>query len=479
MARPKTTPLARGVRAGGGGPGAGAGIGRGRRKGGREPRPPRDRAVLPAWTWGYVAFRLGDGASSGLIALAIILHYELPLWALALTTAAMNLAGVPAAFLWGTLVDRGVDRRALVVAGFTVASGAMLLLAFLPAFPLFVLGGILYTVFGVATSPAASTMVLQGVERKRWSLHTGSLSRRTGSAFVLGMSASVVLGLTHHLDLPAMFAASATTGLMAALIAWRTLPNQRHQPPLPHEPAYDAKVVREGVRHFERPVYFPGRLRHVPTLAGISAALRDPARLWPIGYAVTFMGSVAFFTSYPGVLHDELLVPAGMVLLAQSPSHILSPLSYPWAGRHGTRVGESLGVLRGSLLRTFAVPLMCLLVVGVGRPGLPALMVLHGVMGLSFALIQVNGPILLAQVHPGGRGQGVGTYHAAVGTGTLLGALVAFFLLRLYPYQVSYLFSVTMTFLGGLCLYFAHKRWVRVSGTPSTTLAQSAPPQPT
>ncbi|HJQ93304.1 MAG TPA: MFS transporter, partial [Candidatus Thermoplasmatota archaeon] len=422
---------------------------------------PRDRAVLPAWSWAYVAFRLGDGVSSALVPLAVVLHYDLPLWALALTTAAMNLAGVPAVFLWGTLVDRGIDRRALVVGGFSVAAAAMALLAALPPFPLFVVGGILYTVFGVATSPAASTMVLQGVERSRWSLHTGSLSRRTGSAFVLGMTASVVLGLTRQLDLSAAFAATASTGLMAALIAWRTLPV--YQPPLPHDTDYDARVVREGARRFERPVYFPGRLRHIPSLSGVAAALRDPARLWPLGYTMTFMGSVAFFTSYPGVLANELLVPAGLVLLAQAPSHILSPLSYPWAGRHGIRVGESLGVVRGSILRTLAIPLMCILVAGVGAPSFPALMVLHGVMGLSFALIQVNGPILLAQVHPGGRGQGVGTYHAAVGTGTLLGALVAYFLLRFYPYPVSYVFSVAMTVLGGACLYLAHRRWVKAS----------------
>ena len=434
---------------------------------------PRDRAALPAWSWAYVAFRLGDGASSALIALAVVLHYDLPLWALALTTAAMNLAGVPAAFLWGTLVDRGIDRRALVVGGFAVASAAMVLLATLPVFPLFVLGGILYTVFGVATSPAASTMVLQGVERKRWSLHTGSLSRRTGSAFVIGMSASVVLGLTDQLDLSAMFAASASTGVMAALIAWRTLPV--YQPPLPHDTAYDPKVVREGVRRFERAVYFPSRLRHMPSLRGVAAALRNPARLWPLGYTLTFMGSVAFFTSYPGVLANELLVPAGLVLLAQAPSHIMTPLTYPWAARHGIHVGESLGIVRGSLLRTVAIPLMCVLVIGLGAASLPALMVLHAVMGLSFALIQMNGPILLAQVHPGGRGQGVGTYHAAVGTGTLLGALVAFVLLRFYPYPVSYVFSVAMTLLGGFCLYTAHKRWVRATKVP----AALTPPQST
>lgn len=427
----------------------------------------RPRVPLPGWSWAYVAFRLGDGASSSLIPLAVVVHYQLPLWALALTTAAMNLAGVPAAFLWGTLVDRGVDRRRLVVGGFSVAALAMAWMATLPPFPGFVAGGIAYTAFGVATAPAASTMVLQGVPRDRWSLHTSALSRRTGFAFLTGLGTSVLLGLAHRVEFSGLFAATATTSAGAALLAWRTLPHW--QPALPHEPDYDPKVVRSSARKFERPVYFPGRLRYVPSLRGVVGALRDPARLWPLGYALTFMGSVAFFTSYPGVLSHELGVGAGLVLLAQAPSNLLSPLTYPWAGRHGLRVGESLGVVRGSLLRTLAIPLMAGLVVAVGKPSLPALMVLHGVMGVSFALLQVNGPILLAQVHPGGRGQGVGTYHAAVGSGTLVGALVAFGLLRAFPYAASYLFAIAMTLAGGACLYAAHRRWVRQA---------RAPPQP-
>src|SRR5688572_27337430 len=58
-----------------------------------------------SWRWSYVAFRFGDGASHALIALAVVLHYDLPIWVLAVTTACMNLVGVPATFLWGTVID--------------------------------------------------------------------------------------------------------------------------------------------------------------------------------------------------------------------------------------------------------------------------------------------------------------------------------------------------------------------------------------
>ncbi len=425
-----------------------------------------ERIRLPLWSWSYVTFRFADGMSSSLVALAVVLHYHLPLWALALTTAAMNLAGVPASFFWGTLMDRSPRRKAIVVVGFAMAAVGLLTLASLPAFPLFVGGAIIYTVFGVATSPAASTLVLQGKPRTMWARSTSTLSRRTGFAFLTGMVTSIAIGLgpgiASALDFRAIFAAAAVFPLAAAILASRTVP--QFQAPIPGELTFDAELVQAGQRQFDRPVYFPSRITDTPTISGLRHTLLDPHRLWPLGYALTFMGSISFFSSYPGVLSSHLHLSAGLVLLAQAPSHIVTPITYPWAGRFGARVGESVGVIRGAQLRTATLPVLCLLMVLAGSgfipvgPTLPIVMVLHGLMGLSFALIQVNGPIILAHRHPGGRGQGVGSYHAAIGSGTLLGSLAAFLLLRTLPYGYTYIFAVTAAGLGAALLLKAHRR---------------------
>lgn len=429
---------------------------------------------MPAWSWSYVTFRFGDGISTSLIPLAVVLHYGLPLWALALTLAAQNLAGVPAAFLWGSLMDRGIPRRPVVVAGFAMAGLGLLLMASLPAFPLFVLGAVLFTVFGVATAPAASTMILQRVPRKDWAAATGALSRRTGGAFMLGMVVSIALtlpgewwrhagavgpwllerNLVGSVHFAAQFSASAVLAAGGAFLAWQTIPPW--QPPLPHEPGHDARLVRASQRTFDRTVFFPGRFRSLPSLRGLTAWAATPHRLWPLGYTLTFMGSICFFSSYPGVLHEEGF-PAGLILLAQLPSHLVSPLSYPWAGRHGSRIGEAKGVFQGAILRTVTLPLFCATALWAGVAGYPLLLLFHGLMGLSFALIQVNGPVILAGLHPGGHGQGVGTYHAALGVGTLLGSLLAFLLLRVASVAVSYLFAVAIALIGFWCLSAARR----------------------
>lgn len=431
---------------------------------------------LPLWSWSYVTFRFGDGLTSGLIPLAVLLHYGLPVWAMALTTAAQNLAGVPATFLWGKLMDMGVRRRPIVVTGFAMAALALAVLATLPAFPLFVAASIAYTAFGVATAPAASTMVLQRVPRHRWSRTTAALSRRTGTAYLSGMLASILIAIPSswwvhvgswgptlassiYLGGPhfaGAFAAATVMAGMAAVLALNTVPP--YQPPLPHEAGHDPLLIQAGQRRFERVVFFPGRLRNRPRWRDLRSMVQSPHRLWPLGYAMTFMGSVCFFSSYPGILSTQLGLAAGLVLLAQAPSNIVTPVTYPWAGRRGSRIGESQGVVEGSILRTLTLPVFCLTVVFLGAKGYLLLLVLHGVMGLSFALIQVNGPVLLAGLHPGGRGLGVGTYHAAVGVGTLLGSLSAFLLLRLADYRWSYVFAVGVAILGGMLIQAAHRR---------------------
>lgn len=416
------------------------------------------RPRLPDWSWAYVTFRIGDGLTNLLVPLAVYKHYHGELWVLAVVAAAMNLVSVPATFLWGAIVERTPYRRQVVTLGFLLAGAALALLSALPPFWLFVAAAMAYTGFGVATAPAASTLVLHGVNRSEWANATSRLSRRTGLAYLTGLSLAVLAGyLLGDVDFRAIFAAAAVLCLGAcALAAWKV---PHYQPPLPHEPDYDPRVAQAGQRVFERSVYFPGRMRYRPTWSSVRASLLKGHRLWPLGFTLTFAGSVCFFASYPGILAGHLHLADGLVILSQAPSNLVSPLVYPLSARFGQRAGEAAGVLRGSLIRMATIPIMAFLIVVLAGP-FPAavvvpLMVLHGLMGLSFALIQVNGAILMARSHPKGRGQGVGTYHAAVGLGTLLGSTTAFLVLRSHPFWWSYAVAIVVSLAGGATLLAA------------------------
>ncbi|HET6399468.1 MAG TPA: MFS transporter, partial [Candidatus Thermoplasmatota archaeon] len=242
---------------------------------------PRDPFRPPLWSWSYVTFRFADGFTNALVSLAVLLHYGLPLWALAVQAACLNLASVPGSFFWGRVMERSPRRRRWVVLGFAVCAGSLLVMAFLPPFPVFVGAAMLLYFFGVATAPAASTLSIQGLPRAHWAQATSRLSRRTGFAFLTGMATSTWVAFTDHLSFPGAFAAGAVLATGAALLALRFVPPRGR--PLPHESGYEADVVRAHARRFERAVYLPLRMIIRPSLADLRK-LSAPHRKWPIGY---------------------------------------------------------------------------------------------------------------------------------------------------------------------------------------------------
>lgn len=410
---------------------------------------------LPPWHWAYAAFKLADGITHGLVALAIILWYDGAAWMVALTAAIMNLAGVPAAFAWGKAMDGGQGRRRAAVAGFAFAAFFLLIVATGPTLILFVIAVTGFTVFGVATAPAASYLILEAAPRRQWGAASGALARRTGMLYVAGMTFTVGLAFAGRLHLPTLFAAAALLSLGAAAVAWRTIP--------PYDPArtptmqYNEDVARAAPRRIERAIYFPGRLWYRPT--GRSVRLPDLAFPTNLLVALTllFAGTVTLLGGYPGILADELGYGPGLILLATSPAAFLTLAAYGTAGRYGGDRGEGPGLRMGGMLRLVAIPGLAAALL-LGADALPLLLVLHGLMGISFAFLQVNGPCLIAQHHPRGRGAGVGAFHAAVAAGTLAGSVLSAALLWSLPVWSVYVASAFLTSLGIVALFAAVRR---------------------
>ncbi len=384
---------------------------------------------LPSWAWSFVAFRFSDGISHALIPLAALLVYDLPLWAVAATSAAMNLVGVPAASFWGRVVEHGRGRRRLAIMGFSTAAVGMGVMAAQPPFLAFLAGAMMWTAFGVATAPAASVLVLEGVPRRQWARATGQLSRHTGYAYLAGALLTTAFGLAGLLDLRIIMIVGAIIAVGAGVAALKTI--QRAGPDY-EAPVhrYDEAAVKQAQRRFERPVFLPARLRH--RLRMSVETRRPPANVWLGAIVLLFAGSSGFFAAYPGLLVERTGLAAGMVLLAQLPSHVATPMTYPLAGRLGEARGELAVIRTGLLLRLGAIPALAaatLFGAIMGGWVLAILIPLHALVGVGFAFFQINTPCLLAQLHEPRRGAGVGAFHAATATGTLVGSTLAFLIL--------------------------------------------------
>lgn len=407
---------------------------------------------LPSWHWAYVAFKAADGATATLLPLQALLHYDLPLWAVAATAAVMNLASVPASIAWSRIMAGGKRRRRSAVAGFAVAAIMLAFLAARPPFALYLVGCAVFAAFGVATAPAASTLLLEGLDRKRWAPATAALSRRTGLAFLTGMGIVVALGFAGILQAAPVFLAAGVASAGAAVLAARTIVPYKalHPDDAAPPPRHAAEVLRATGRRIERAVWFPARLRHPPRPAALWASLRSGPAPFLLAVTLLFGGTTLFLASYAGVLRDQLGLSLGLVLLAQLAAPVATNLTYAMAGRTGQERGERWAIGIGALLRMLALPALCATVLGAGAAAYPALLALQAVIGVSFAFLQVNAPCLLADHHPGGRGEGVGAYHAAVSMGVLMGSLVGFLLLFVTTLTVAYTAASAMVVLGCL-----------------------------
>ncbi len=376
---------------------------------------------LPSWSWAFAAFRFADGVTHALVPLIPLIVYDMPIWAVAATVAIMNLASVPAGFAWSRLMDKthGIGRRRMAVTGFSIAAVALVGMALQLGFWFHVLFAVVFTAFGVASAPAASVLILEASGRRSYSAINGALIRRTGLSYLAGSVLAVAWGLTGTLDTRVALGVGALVAGVAAMVANGTIaPASKPLPTLD---------VPGNARRFERMVWFPRMLRHGWKMGG--TPLRGPPLRFAVVVLLFFVGSSMLFSTYPGVLADRWGLGLGLVLLSQAPSQFVTPFMVGRAGQMARATGELKVFAMGSDLRLLVVPGLAAVILFGSTPWLPLVLVLHAAAGLSFALMQVGGIGVLSHSHPGGHGEGIGTHHASVALGGLIGSTVSSLLL--------------------------------------------------
>lgn len=424
---------------------------------------PRDREAsreppLPPWHRAYALFRVADGATSSLIPLLMVVHYGFPAWGVAAAAAVMNLVGVPATYLWGALIEDGKGRRRLATMGFAAAAVGLAAMAFLPPWPGYLAAAALFTAFGVATAPAAGRLILEDRARGEWSHLTSRLNATLSWTYLVGMVAVIAWSLSGTLDLRVVFAMTAALCAGAAVLAWIFIPKwQAMEVPEPD---------LRGTTHqrFERPVWFPWRLR---------VRLRWPGssdRQWlGVGIVAMFFGTTMFMSTYSGVLADDLSLSIGLVLLAQGPGHVAIPLAFGACSRLVRRHGELAVGRLGMGVRILIIPAMAATILWWRPPFYGLLLALGMLLGAGFALMQSTLPVMAAASHPRSAGRGMGGYHAAVSLGVLAGSLAGFLSLLLLGLAFSYAVA-SLSVIGGTVLTLAVLRRM------STTSAKNGQP---
>ncbi len=406
------------------------------------------------WFYAYLPNGMAGGATSPLI----------PLFTRALggsvadvgaVAAASSIASVPAFMAWGSLSDRLHRRKTFVLIGFFGLALSLFLMGISRNVVDFYMVNLLAGVLGAASAPVGTVLILETTKQQDWPSRIAVFSRVGGIGWVTGLVLGAVwlqvLPLPEGADMRFLFVIGSALALLSGLLAWRWV----------GEPTQ--KVERHRLTfvdthwRIERLRYLPMRLLYyldLRTLAG--RRHRSPALTRYLATVfLLFSGFTAFYAIFPVYLRDVAGLTTAQVFLVFVASQVASALAYGRVGRWvrakgGRRMQMYASAARALLFPSFlAIPLLP----GGPAVALAAILAVHGLVGLCWAVINVAGSTLVSELAPAGERSGVlGAFNAVQGFGAIIGPLAGGFVAHLFGFEPGFLAASAFIAAGVLLL---------------------------
>ncbi|OGS50657.1 MAG: hypothetical protein A3K65_08995 [Euryarchaeota archaeon RBG_16_68_12] len=376
--------------------------------------------------------------------------------------AASSIASVPAFMGWGNLSDRLHRRKVFVLIGFLGLALTLFLMGVSHSVSDFYLANLLAGVLTAASAPVGTVLILETTKKEGWAARIAVFSRIGGIGWIAGLLLGVVWLLASPLAEPeemrALFVIGAALALLSAFLAWRWVGE-------PEERVERRKLDFVDLHwRVERLRYLPMRLLHVLDLrnhVGPSKGRSPALYRYLVTVFLLFSGFTAFYAIFPVYLRDVVGLSNPEVFLVYIASQVASAVAYPrvglWVQSRGSRRMQGLASAARAVLfpAFFLVAFLPLAPAAV----LAAILVLHALVGLCWAVINVSGSILTSQLATeGSRGRALGAYNAIQGVGSIAGPLAGGFLAHFGGYAAGFAAASLFVVVG-----LAALRFVRVA----------------
>lgn len=398
---------------------------------------------LVGWGLGYVAV----GAASLLIPLYALSLGGGPLLVGVLASTAA-FAGVPGALLWGWLSARTGKRRVFVLVAL-VATAAVLAVTPLvrSAWVLVAANTLLWFVVSAA-SPVLNLLVVDGSPESAWEARIGTLGAWQGYGWVGGLVlGSAWIPLATRLTDPStarawLFWLCAFAAVAGAVIAARRLPLETTVDPerLSASPALLARLDRGAGRYVRSVPFATTRLYWALRSLGRGGPfVRLPRVLWAylLAVGVFSAGFSAFWGPLPAYLAGTY--PDERVFWFFLASNAASAVCFTRVGAWTTAYGGPRLQAGALSVRALLFPTVAFVVLVVGPPAeLPLLLVVFGLIGLTWAVIGVTATGLVTRLSGPDRGTGLGLFAAVAGAGGGLGSILGGWLASAAGYLATF-----------------------------------------
>ena len=422
----------------------------------RTPAPPNDPYFLA-----YALANAAQGGASLLTPLFIALVLGGGQREVGLTISLSSVAGVVAGLVWGRLSDRLGRRKPFVLVGFGGVAAGLTAIAGVHSLGALLLAQVALTFLWMAAAAVIPPLAIEGVPRPLWERRLGALNRFGALGWMGGLllGALWMRGLvepaqgTDEVALRGLYLLLGALAAVAALLAALWI----HEPPQRVDRRFKGLLPAVALA-WERLRFAPIALLHLlPTPRTLWSWLRGrtafgvPLTRFFQSVVVYHVGFSAFWVTMPLYLKDALRLDPSLIfalfVLHQGTSALMNPYVARLAERYRTRyLHRAFLVLRAALtLVAAALPLLQ------GPARLGTLVAFFTLTGVSWAVINVSATAIISKrVRTGRRGQAIGTYQAAIGIGSILGALLGGLLAdRSYPANFAF---ATLCIVAGLLM---------------------------
>lgn len=389
---------------------------------------PTDEPEGLRWPLAFFPEKMGEGLIGPILPIYAATFVGASAAKIGMMEASFQALTVLGAFVWGRTSDEVVKRKAFILLGFLGAGVSLVGMAFSKSFwALFAWRGV-FGFMAAAYGAIGGALVADQSSPATIGDRMGLLRMIGGFGYVGGLVVGGLLVLSRPTF--ELFALAGVLSALSAVAAWVWI----REPESHLDRDEVLRVFRNAQIPFamsvQRRLYNPTVYLHRPKLVGTER--RAKAYLFAIG--LSFVGTTSGLVLFPLYLAGIGLsasVIFGLFILNSA----ISALLYRPMGRLADRVGYrpiQLGAIgmRSVMFLVLLIPVL---------PGLPAAGLFLILAGLSWAVLNVTGPAaLFRSMRIREKGELIGLYTIAAGTGSLLGALLGGALAQAVGYPVLF-----------------------------------------
>jgi len=414
-------------------------------------------ATSDKWYYCYLPNGVANGATSLLIPL-FAKELGASVGQVGIIAAVSSLASIPAFMLWGHLSDRIGKRKPFIVLGFLGLALTLMLMGICNSVGDYYLANLLFGFLVAASAPVATVLMIETASKDQWARRIAVFSQIGGIGWVSGL----VLGamwlqidfneLTLGGEMRTLFALGAALALISAIVAWRMIKEP--------ESRLDEKPADLSEHHFitvEKLKYMPMRMLHVLEFwngrsrpRGFSRALYT----YLLCIFLLFAGFTSFYAFFPIFLVDEAGMQSSAIFLVYIASQATSVAFYTRVGEWVKEKGSKKMQIIGSGARTILFPSFLAVVLLRVDPiyALAMVFVLHSLVGLCWAMINVSGSMIVSNLASNEiQGEAFGAYNAVQGFGSIAGPIAGGMICQFFGYAAGF-FSTSLFILLGIAV---------------------------